>query len=325
LSARRSRGEQVAATLDAAWLRPLLRRLPTWRGVLVLNYHRVGDCADSPFDHELWSATAEGFDAQLALLAREADVVGPQDVAELGRRGRGRHVLITVDDGSRDNFEIALPLLRAHGLTATFFLATGFLDRPHVSWWDEIAWMTHHASRPLPDGAEAAGRRFTQEYKHLPAERQAGFLDEIAERTGAGRCDASAAEGMWMSWDEARALRDAGMSIGGHTVTHPVLGSLGEERQRAEIAGCRERIAAELEQPMRWFSYPVGFPGSFDATTRRLLAEHDVELGFSFYGGWLRSGALDAYDVPRVHVGPATSPARMHAMLRLPQLYAREG
>jgi len=324
VSSRRSHGERVAAMLDVAWLRPLLRRMPSWRGVLVLNYHRVGAWADSPFDHALWSATAEGFDAQLRLLARETDVVAPADVAELGRRGHGRHVLITFDDGYRDNWEIALPLLRAHGLTATFFLATGFLDRPHVAWWDEIAWMARNATRPLPGGTDAAGKRFTHEYKHMPAERKAAFLDEIAEQTGAGRCDASAAAGMWMSWDEARELRAAGMSIGGHTVTHPVLGSLDEGRQRAEIAGCRERLEAELGEPMRWFSYPVGFPGSFDATTRRVLDEQGVELAFSFYGGWLRTGALDPFDVPRVNVGPALTPARLHAMLRLPQLFARE-
>jgi peptidoglycan/xylan/chitin deacetylase (PgdA/CDA1 family) len=324
VSPRRSPGERVAAMLDVAWLRPLLRRAPAWRGVLVLNYHRVGDWTGSPFDHALWSATADGFAAQLALLARETDVVGPADVAELARRGRGRHVLITFDDGYRDNYEIALPLLRAHGLSATFFLATGFLDRPHVAWWDEIAWMTRNATRSLPGGAEAAGKRFTHEYKHMPAERKAAFLDAIAEQTGAGRCDASVAEGMWMSWDEARAMRDAGMAIGGHTVTHPVLGSLDEDEQRAEIAGCRERIAAELEEPMRWFSYPVGFPSSFDATTRAQLEAQGVELAFSFYGGWLRAGALDPFDVPRVNVGPSLTPARLHAMLRLPQLYARE-
>jgi peptidoglycan/xylan/chitin deacetylase (PgdA/CDA1 family) len=323
VSAHRSPGERVAAMLDVAWARPLLRRLPTWRGVLVLNYHRIGDWTTSPFDHALWSATAEGFDAQLALLAREADVVGPADVAALAHGGRGRHVLITFDDGYRDNYEVALPLLRAHGLTATFFLATGFLDRPHVAWWDEIAWMTRSATRQLPGGAEAAGKRFTHEYKHMVSERKAAFLDEIAEQTGAGRSDAAAAAGMWMSWDEARAMRDAGMSIGGHTVTHPVLGSLDEAAQRMEVVGCRERIAAELGEPMRWFSYPVGFPGSFDATTRRLLDEQGVELAFSFYGGWLPSGALDPLDVPRVNVGPALTPARLHAMLRLPQLYAR--
>jgi peptidoglycan/xylan/chitin deacetylase (PgdA/CDA1 family) len=320
---RRSAGERVAGMLDVAWARPLLRRLPTWRGVLVLNYHRVGDSTGSPFDHALWSATADGFDAQLALLARETDVVGPEDVDALARGGRGRHVLITFDDGYRDNYEIALPLLRAHGLSATFFLATGFLDRPHVAWWDEIAWMTRNATKPLPGGGDAVGKRLTHEYKHLPAERTAAFLDEIAEQTGAGRCDAAAAAGMWMSWDEARELRDAGMSIGGHTVTHPVLGQLDEPQQRAEIGGCRERIGAQLSEPMRWFSYPVGFPGSFDATTQRLLGEHGVELAFSFYGGWQRAGALDPFDVPRVYVGPKLTQARLHAMLRMPQLYAR--
>ncbi|MGB2710613.1 MAG: polysaccharide deacetylase family protein, partial [Conexibacter sp.] len=140
-----SRTDRAAAALDARWLRALLARLPLWRGVLVLNYHRVGDGSATPWDHTLWSATAEGFDAQLTFLARHAEVVGPDDLPALAAGRRGRRVLLTFDDGYRDNHEIAYPLLRRHGLQATFFLATGFLDRPHVAWWDEIAWMVRHA------------------------------------------------------------------------------------------------------------------------------------------------------------------------------------
>ena len=81
------------------------------------------------------------------------------------------------------------------------------------------------------------------------------------------------------------------MTVGGHTVSHPILANLDAEAQRAEIMGCRARLHAELGIPMRWFSYPNGDRGSFDARTRALLAEAGVERAFSFDGGFVRRGA----------------------------------
>jgi peptidoglycan/xylan/chitin deacetylase (PgdA/CDA1 family) len=106
----------------------VLRLAPAWSGVLILNYHRIGYAESAPFFRDAISATPHEFDAQLAFLARNADVVAGADLPEVLRAGRGRHVMITFDDGYRDNYEIALPLLKLHGLAATFFLCTGLLD-----------------------------------------------------------------------------------------------------------------------------------------------------------------------------------------------------
>ncbi|HWV85854.1 MAG TPA: polysaccharide deacetylase family protein [Capillimicrobium sp.] len=314
--------EHAAALLERRPLRRL-RTVPAWRGVLILNYHRVGDPHGSPFDHRLWSASADALDGHLRVLAREADVIGPPDLAD-ALAGRGRHVMITFDDGYRDNHAIALPLLRAHGLRATFFLTTGFLDRPRAAWWDEIAWMVRHAARPR-DAADADAEiaALTDRYRTLgPAEAEA-FLDEVAERTGAGRCPPAAAAGEWMTWDMARELRDAGMWIGGHTVDHPILSTLPLDAQAEQIDGCAARLEAELGEPMRWFAYPVGHRQAFTQATGRLLTGRGVAAAFSFYGGYQPCGPWDPADVPRTHVGPRCDERMLRAMLALPQIFAR--
>lgn len=312
--------DQAAALLERRPLRRL-RTLPAWRGVLVLNYHRVGDPSGSPFDHRLWSASADALDAHLRILAREADVIGPPDLPA-ALAGRGRHVMLTFDDGYRDNHDIALPLLRAHGLRAAFFPATGFLDHPRAAWWDELAWMVRHAKHP-PRDAEAAIAALTARYQTLaPAEAHA-LLDEVAQRTGAGRCPAAAAAGEWMTWDMVRELRDAGMWIGGHTVDHPILATLSLEEQAAQIDGCAARLEAELGEPMRWFAYPVGHRQAFTQATGRLLTGRGVAAAFSFYGGHQPSGQWNPADVPRTHVGPRCDERMLRAMLALPQIFAR--
>jgi len=236
---------QMAA---AAVNRAPLRRLSGWRGVLILNYHRVGDAQASDADRSLWSATAEQFDAHLSELSRQADVIGPGDLEEVVRRGRGRHVMLTFDDGYRDNYEIAFPLLRAYDMPATFFLTTGFLDQPRAAWWDEIAWMLRHAKTPLPD-VEAAIALQTTRYKRLVASQTERFLDRLAEETGAGRCDPRIGAREWMTWDMAREMRDNGMFIGGHTVDHPILSSLPAASQEQQVRGCAARLEAELAAP----------------------------------------------------------------------------
>jgi len=337
------RRERAASLLGAPALSGLFKRLSRWRGVVVLNYHRVGERADQPWDRTLWNVDADTFDAQLATLAREADVIAPEDLPGLSReRRRGRHVLLTFDDGYRDNHQIAYPLLRRHGMTATFFPCVGFLDDARVAWWDEIAWMVRNArndSIVLADGLRASERpagalslgpeedttiaALVADYKALPAGETERLMDFVAEATGSGRCDGAAAAQLWMTWDMAREMRSSGMSFGGHTVTHPILARLSPERQAEEIAGCGQRLEQELDEPMRWFAYPVGAPDTFTNDTRRLLRDAGVELAFSFYGGFARFDRWDPYDVPRVHVSVAHNPELMRATVMLPRLFAR--
>jgi peptidoglycan/xylan/chitin deacetylase (PgdA/CDA1 family) len=332
-----SRRDRAAALLAKPGVRSLARRLPRWRGVVVLNYHRIGDPTGQPWDHTLWNAGAEALDTQLQTLARDADVITPEEVLQLAREGRpGRHVLLTFDDGYRDNYEIAYPLLREHGLTGTFFPTTGFLDGGRAAWWDELAWMVRKARRetipaggwhadPLtlgPDQDETIAALVAR-YKALRAEDAERFLEEVAEATGAGRCPSSAAAGLWMTWDMVRELQAGGMRIGGHTATHPILARLPAERQGQEISDSARRLEQELGRPMTWFAYPVGSSDSFTAETQRILREQGVELAFSFHGGFASFARWDPLDVPRIHVGAGHGPELLLAMLSLPRLFTR--
>jgi peptidoglycan/xylan/chitin deacetylase (PgdA/CDA1 family) len=329
---RTAAAEALAGARAMSWL----RNLPTWRGVVVLGYHRVAaGRVDTPFEPALFSTTAVGLDEQMRFATRHFDVVAPEEIG-LAPDARGRRVAITFDDGYRDNYELALPVLRKHGVRAAFFLPTGFLDEPRVPWWDELAWIARRSAQtaiPAGDWLEAplplerdrsrAVFELANVYKSLPSARTEAFMDYCGEAAGTGRCDPATAAEEWMTWAMAAEMRDAGMTIGGHSVTHPVLANADPETQRREIEGCARRLDEELGVPMRLFAYPVGLRDSFDEATRRALAEAGVELAFSLYGGYVRPGRIDPYDVPRTSVGPATTPRAFRAMLTFPQAFAR--
>ena len=304
-----------------------------WTGVVGLNYHRIGDGRKSIFDRGLWSATEEDFERQVRYLKANFDVISPRDVAYVVRVKRGRHVLITFDDGYLDNYTAAFPILRSHGARATFFVATGFIDEPRLPWWDEIAWMVRASKKtsltlpaflaePVafdePD-RERAVRALLRAYKELPGDRTFAYLEAVSEVTGTGRPPAGAVSGrLWMTWDMLREMHAAGMTIGGHTIHHPVLSRLTREEQYEEIGGCCARIAAELKAPVRAFAYPVGGRDAFNLDTRACLRHAGVRTAFSYYGGFRKLSDWDDYDINRIAIEQDMSFEQFRASVMFP-------
>ncbi|WP_186759680.1 polysaccharide deacetylase family protein [Luteimonas wenzhouensis] len=322
----------AARILALSGLGRLLAAVAPPSGILILNYHRIGDGSSSPYDRELWSADAEAFDAQMARLARDCDVISPADIDTVAGR-RGRHVLVTFDDGYLDNYEVAYPILRRHGLPATFFIATGFIDRPRLPWWDEIAWRIRTTAaarldlRPwLPEplaptrGPDAAIGAILRAYKALPADEAARMLERLRAETGQETPER--VDGLWMDWNQIREMAAGGMTIGGHTVDHPVLSRLPLERQRDEIETCAARILAETGRPMHYFAYPVGSTWAFDEGTRACLEAVGVKRAFSYYGG---HAAVDSprFDTPRMAMERYVGMHDLGAMLWMPRLFCK--
>ena len=316
----------------------LLGTAVRWSGVLCLNYHRIGDGDRSPFDRELWSAGAADFDEQVRYLTSHFRVVTPDDLPEVCLTPHDRYVLITFDDGYRDNYELALPILKRHGAAATFFVTTGVVDHPRPTWWDEIAWMVRTSRRTLveagrwlngpvmfdePDRARAV-EALVSRYKTLPANATEAYLEAMAAATGTGRGSQGLADGTWMTWDMIRELRAAGMVVGGHSVNHPVLANLAPDDQWREIAGCARRLEDELGEPMRYFSYPVGQPTSFNGQTRACLDRLGVRMAFSYYGGHRRFEDWDRLDVRRIAIERYMDAAWVRATLALPGIFGAE-
>jgi peptidoglycan/xylan/chitin deacetylase (PgdA/CDA1 family) len=326
----------ISRLLGRTGFRSLFGRRFRWSGVLVLNYHRVGDGSGSKFDRGLWSSAVDAFADQVRFCRTQCDVIAPGDLPDVLARGRGRYILITFDDGYRDNYDVAFPILRSEGVPATFFVATGFIDAPRVPWWDEIAWMVRTSKRSAADlpgwlpatvrfdapDREGAVRTLLRAYKAMSADATEAFLNAIADATGSGRYDPQAGGHRWMTWDMLREMKAAGMTTGGHTVNHPVLARAPREIQRKEIEECSHRLATELGEPMRYFSYPVGGGEAFDSITRECLKEVGVRYAFSYYAGYRRFGDWDDYDIRRVPVEPYLTPDWFRSIVVLPQLFA---
>jgi peptidoglycan/xylan/chitin deacetylase (PgdA/CDA1 family) len=325
----------LAESLVGSGCEWLLRKVGAWQGLLVLNYHRIGNPATTLWDHDLWSASADEFNWQMRHLKRHFDVVGPDDLEHVQSSKRGRHIFVSFDDGYRDNYELAFPILRDHGIPATFFVATQFIDNPYVSWWDEVAWMIRSTTRDFVDGAnwfsepilinkldpQLTIRTLLKVLKTLNSQKSQEFLNHLGEVTGCGRCQPQHAAGMWMDWDMIRQMRAGGMHFGAHTVNHPVLSRLPIEHQRWEIVESRRRIEQELGETVSSFSYPVGGPETCTEETRQCLRDEGFRWAFRYGVGYHRNPFEDPMQIPRLAVEQTTGRAIFRSLTALPQFF----
>lgn len=257
-----------------------------------LIFHRVLAQPDAIFPGEV---DARQFDQMLGWVKRWCNVLPLDEAAARLKAGTlpARAAAITFDDGYADNHDIALPILQRHGLPATFFIATGYLDGGRM-WNDSVIEAARNSTADTVDLQEfdvappaglphwtldsPAARRdligaVLGRIKYAdPAQRQ-GLADAVAARLG-GRLPAD----LMMSSEQVRAMRQGGMQIGAHTHTHPILAGLERGAARDEILMSKTRLEALLDEPVDLFAYPNGRPG------KDYLAETvDVvrELGFA--------------------------------------------
>jgi peptidoglycan/xylan/chitin deacetylase (PgdA/CDA1 family) len=192
-------------------------------------------------------------------------------------------VAITFDDGYRDNYLNAFPILRRYGLPATVFLTTGSLDTGEPLWFERLAAALKTTVREFIDleidlpvrcwlrtTAErlAANDRITGILRVLPdSERRrhlAGILGELATPQ-------DAPPNNMLTWDQVRLMKANGIDFGGHTVTHPFLSRTDPEQAAWEISECKRRIEEELQAPVPHFAYPNGRQPDFNACNKELI------------------------------------------------------
>lgn len=320
---RPSRRDRVADVFDTLGVTKLMARVSSRGRLVVLNYHRIGNPEASAHYRGVFSASVEMFDAQVRWLTSQFSVVPLNhaldliDAPETDWPSRPA-VLITFDDGYRDNHDAALPILQRHGASAAFFVATSFVGTGRVPWWDRVAYAVSHSTRdrlrlsaPEPvdlslDKTQRSGslEALLRLCKTRGADEQSALIEAIEAAAGAA---ASADSDLFMTWQHVAALKRAGMGIGAHTHNHAILSRLSQEQQAHELQGSHDAIAKALGEPPTAFAYPEGARHSFDATTRSLLTSMGYRAAFSYYGGVNRAGAIDRLDVCRLPVVSALS------------------
>lgn len=334
----------LATTLDHIGVPQLVmslrREVSPW--LTVLTYHRVTRPGlASGLDDGVVDVTPELLEQQLAFVGRWFHPIGLEDLFAFVRSGRAlpkNPVLVTFDDGYRDNHDVALPILQRHGVRATFFIATDYVEQRRPYWWDRVAIVVKRSQRDhveirYPerlhlslDGTtarEAAIARLTRIVKDCAGLDLDPFLDHLEHAAGVlvGRDEERRiANDTVMTWQQVAALRRAGMDVQSHTCTHRVLQTLDTVELAHELRASRKVLEDVLAEPVRAIAYPVGKSLRAVPHVKRAVADAGYELGFSNGTGVNRLRGLDALDVHRVSLEIPLGGSFFRAMLALPFL-----
>lgn len=280
---------QDGRLMAGSWAR---RRQPVGR---IICYHRVNDDHDPFFP----SMPVEVFERQMRYLARRYKVVSMSGLlAHLASGCPDSVMVITFDDGYRDNYENAFPVLQRYGMPATIFLTTGNVDSGEPLWFDVLAEALKTTAKEFLDleldlprrfwlrrpeeRLQANSELFALLRRRATVERQqqlAIILRELASPNAPARSN------VMLTWDQVRHMKARQIDFGGHTVTHPYLSQSTPQEVTWEVSECKRRIEDELQSPVAHFAYPNGREEDFTSWNKEAIRNAGYEAAVTTLWG----------------------------------------
>jgi len=266
----------------------------------VLAYHRIVDSAAPGFRGYAGNASAapDEFSAQMDWVARYFTPVTLGDVAaalEGAAQLPTRPLLVTFDDGYRDNLVAGLPVLERHGVGAAVFLATDHIGSGEPFWWDRAAFCLAAAADQrvrLPFlGEVALGadrhpliRTWVRRAKAVPDVDMRAAVDALPARLGVSE-PAPGMAGDLLDWEDVAGMAARGVEFGAHTCRHPILTRVDGATAAAEVSGSVARVADAIGRTPLGFAYPNGQRADVDAAVEGAVAAAGVKLAFTLVPG----------------------------------------
>lgn len=292
--------------------------------ITILTLHCVGSPSGTEFLPTYMKLSEELFDRLLSDLARGFDVI-PLDealarLADPSQCDRKNAVVITLDDGYKDNLTHALPILKKYNMPATVFLEAGAVDRQSLTWIHKFFYLRRYKGpahiadeymRGTSDEKRAeklrearAGPKEQLEYqiKRLlkydidHEERERIFENAFVEAGGDAQ---KLLDEAYLTWDEVSTMAEQGISFGCHTMNHPILSTLSKEDARQEIVGARTLIKEKTGIDAHTFAYPWGRNWDFNDETIDVLKEEGFSCGLVMDNSSLFPGKCDFFRLGR--------------------------
>lgn len=239
-------------------------------GAVILMYHSIVEDPRETADGIGVSQSSRAFDLHMRALADRFQPVTIDQVVQFVRGEAdlpARAVAVTFDDGFRDNYDVALPILSRYRIPAAFYILTGAIDSGVPPWYCRIRWAFRGTLKEEwidPDHGKSfvlSNPISRQEALNLAWDMGAaksGRSQEAFVRSVETNLEMSlpASEAAMMSWDQVRALRQAGHIVGAHTMSHPNLAHVSPQEAEREISESKAKLEVELQSAVEHFSYP---------------------------------------------------------------------
>ncbi|MGC9003265.1 MAG: polysaccharide deacetylase family protein [bacterium] len=215
----------------------------------------------------------KAFQEQIEFLCRNFEIVPLSLIAKLihERKPLPKNSLtITIDDGYKDNYLLAYPILRKHKVPATIFLTTSYINGRKTPWEAKVSFAIANTSRKeiFIEGLGKfnlkgerkrylARKLIIKRLKNLSERKKNILLEKLIEECGVD-IPWDLGKNLMLSWEEIREMSEAGVEFGAHTVNHPELTNITLRQARWEIEESKKEIEEMLGKPVVSFAYPSG-------------------------------------------------------------------
>jgi len=268
--------------------------------VLVLTYHGV-----IPESHERDrfryhnTVSISEFERHLRLLSSRFHPISLIDLrawVEAKTALPPHSVLVTFDDGFRNNLKYAAPLLTKYAVPAVIFISTGYIGERRILWPEEVVlrvmqWPLGSIHCPDREGdftvsavtseRRRLAERVCKQCKRLPVERLNDYLAYLRSEVHLDPVIAEDNLYAFLTWDEVRALRRQGIEFGSHTVEHMILSRLPADQLKRELCESKARIEKELGVECFSLAYPDGSPKDCSPTVVEAVHQAGYALSFT--------------------------------------------
>lgn len=240
---------------------------------VILTFHRIRPAGVDRNEFDTCpSHSVTFFQFVLNYLNNAFDVVSLSNLAErLHEHKQMKNMCaITFDDGWRDNYDVAYPLLRSFNFPATIFLTTGKIGSSEPFWQQKLGCIFERQARTLSsrsaqdcmcrflrNSKSSYVRKFRSTVRHLKT-LSPGTLARRLDEYFASQDEPDVRQRLFLDWTEIREMSQNGIDFGSHTVTHPILTSLQKSAMRQELAESKETIERHLCIEVRSLAYPNG-------------------------------------------------------------------
>jgi peptidoglycan/xylan/chitin deacetylase (PgdA/CDA1 family) len=313
-----------------------LSHIPPTGGCAVVNYHGVvpADYSHDEIFLDGHLVRPDAFREQLRFLKSRYHIVHPddfrswieqekhgQDEHEQGKRLPPRAILVTCDDGLVNNLTDTLPVLQSEGVPCLFLVtAASCSNEPGPLWYEELYFLMRckplgaDLQLPSEEGTRSESStsfharwwRTVREASRLDASARAAWMDQVRDHCRPEQACHSDKQRRVLNIAELKLLADSGMSIGAHTLTHPVLSLCSEEEASREIRESKLNLERALGRPVWAFAYPFGNPSTMGKREMRLAREAGFACAFLNVEHW-GSEPSNPFAIPRTHVTSDTT------------------
>ena len=288
--------------------------------IRVLMYHGVGNQqTDFNLDIPSLIISIKNFEKQINYLSKSYNIISMYDLASHIKKKipfPSNSVIITFDDGLKNNFINAFPILQKYNIKATVFLITDYIDTLKISWLNKFSYVTKKIG--LSEFVEEFKRKFPA-YSNLTGKigqkniiELTNFIlrykvdDNIREKFIQGlynkfkiKINKKKIKDLYLSWKEIKKMSDSGISFGSHTSTHPVLSMLNYKKKKKEIVNSKKNIEVKLDKKINLFAYPYGNKDDFDLNIKKILVNNNFLCAVSGIDGFNNLNS-DLYELKRI-------------------------